>query len=83
MNVSDGFNSALVGIRTGMQDMQNHARHIANNTIADSSVSGGDASPSLAESLVGLKESQLQVEASIKVIKTLDEVLGTLLDVDV
>jgi len=76
MNVTDGFQSALVGIRAGMQSMQGHAENIAGTSFAEA----GNA-PSLAESLIGLKESRIQITASMQVVKTLDEVIGTLLDV--
>jgi len=76
MNVSDGFQSALMGVRAGMQSMQNHAENIASSSFAQS-----EKSPSMVESLVGLKQNQLQVMASMQVIKSLDDVIGTLLDV--
>jgi len=76
MNVADGFQSNLVGVRAGMQSMQHHATNIASTSFAEAS-----STPSLAESLIGLKESQIQVTASMQVVKTLDEVIGTLLDV--
>jgi len=76
MNVSDGLQSALMGVRAGMQSMQNHAENIASTSFAQD-----EKAPSLAESLVGLKEDQLQVMASMQVIKSLDDVIGTLLDV--
>jgi len=31
MNVSGGFQSALMGVRTGVQSMQNHAENIASD----------------------------------------------------
>ena len=77
MNVTDGFQSALMGVRTGMESMQNHAENIASTSVAQ-----GEKSPSLTESLVGLKEDRLQVMASMQVIESLDDVIGTLLDVE-
>jgi len=77
MNVSDGFQSALMGVRTGMQSMQNHAENIASASFSEDS-----NLPSLVESLAGLKENQLQVMASMQVIQSLDDVIGTLLDVE-
>ncbi len=73
MNVSDGFQSALMGVRAGMQ---NHAENIASTSFTQ-----GEKSSSLLESLVGLKQDQLQVMASMQVIQSLDDVIGTLLDV--
>ncbi len=35
----------------------------------------------LAESAIGLKQSQVQVEASVKVLKAADETIGKLLDI--
>ncbi len=76
MNVTNGFQSALMGVRAGMQSMQNHAENIASTSFAQ-----GEKSSSLVESLVGLKQDQLQVMASMQVIQSLDDVIGTLLDV--
>jgi hypothetical protein len=78
MNVTSGLQSALVGIRAGMQSLQGHAENIAGISFVEP---GG--TPSLVESLIGLKESRIQVAASMPVVKTLDEVIGTLLDVRV
>jgi len=78
MNVISGFQSALVGIRAGMQSMQGHAENIAGTSFAEP---GGTTS--LVESIIGLKESRIQVAASMQVVTALDEVIGTLLDVRV
>lgn len=76
MVLSSGFNSALSGVRQGFENLQENASQIANTSVAEE---GGQHS--LAESLVGLKSSELQIKASLQVVQTLDEVLGTLLDV--
>ncbi len=76
MNVTDGFQSALMGVRAGMQSMQNHAESIAGTSFAQD-----EKSPSMVESLVGLKQDRLQVMASMQVIQSLDDVIGTLLNV--
>ncbi len=76
MNISSGFNSALSGIHNGYESLQKNATQIVNATGGDV-----DSQHSLAEALVGLKVSEIQISASMQVVKTLDDVIGTLLDV--
>ena len=71
-----GFNIALNGINKGLYDLNRHA-----SDIASSDTMNAAESPPLVESLVGLKQAEIQVKSSFEVVKTLDEVLGTLLDV--
>ncbi len=72
MEIKDGFTNAISGIRRGMDGLDRNAAEIA-------SASKGDGAD-IAESLVDSKINQLQVEANTNVIRTLDEVLGTLFD---
>ena len=76
MTISPGFNSALSGIQQGFDSLQKNA-----SEVAGVSTFVGNNQQSLAESIVGIKVSAVQIEASMKVVETIDEVLGTLLDV--
>lgn len=73
MNINP-YNTALSGIRNGMAEMDRNAV-----TIATAS-RNGDQTDSVEEALVRIKESERTVEANVKVAKTADEMLGTLLD---
>ena len=75
MSVTSGVNTALAGVSKGLQDMMRYA-----GKIADQSASAASEPGVLTEAVVGMKRSRLQVTASMKVIESLDEVLGTLLD---
>ncbi|PCI06651.1 MAG: hypothetical protein COB77_06405 [Gammaproteobacteria bacterium] len=77
MVVSSGFNSALSGVHKGFESLQENARQIAN-----ASAGGLNAKDALLESVVGLKSSVLQINASMQMVKTLDDVLGTLIDIN-
>ena len=70
------FNSALLGIQNGFSSLNRHASNIASAATLE-----GENKVSLTESLIGLKQSEIQVKASMEVVNTVDEVLGTLLDV--
>lgn len=72
MEIKDGFTNAISAIRRGMDGLERNAAEIA-------SASKGDGAD-ITESLVDSKINQLQVEANTNVIRTLDEVLGTLFD---
>ena len=68
--------TGLAGIQTGMDNMRQDAHN-----IAAAVAKGGEDTTDLANSLVELNLDQTQVEASVKVVQAMDEVLGTLLDV--
>ena len=76
MNVSSSFSSALTWVQNGLENLQKNASHITNAGYAN-----GTDLHTFTESIVDIKVSELQVKASIEVVKTYDKVLGTLLDV--
>lgn len=67
-------NSALTGIQRGLQQTTNAASNIA---TANRDIAPED----LATSLTDLKLGQHQVEASAKVLKVVDQLRGSLLDI--
>jgi len=71
-----GISTGMMGIYNGMESLKQHAHE-----IASASAKGGEDSADLAKSLVDLNMDRRQVEASVKVVQAVDEVLGTLLDV--
>jgi hypothetical protein len=74
MPVTSALNDALSGIRKGLAELDRTAGRIA----------GGGAfkdAADLAQSMVALQEDRRQVELSAKVMKSVDDTLGTLLDV--
>lgn len=69
------IDSGVSGMRKGLEGIEKAAGEIASaDSLEDTSTS------SLAESLVDLKASENQVDASAKVVKAVDEMIGTLLD---
>ncbi len=75
MTVTSGMNTALAGVNKGLREMMAYA-----GKIASTGASVASEPTELAEAVVGMKRSQLQVAASVKVVETFDQVLGTLLD---
>lgn len=73
MNISNLFSNALLGIRRGMQGLDRNAAQIASAKELN-----GEASP--VEPLIDSKVNRLQVEASAKVMKSIDQALGSLFD---
>lgn len=62
--------------------MHRAAGHILSATSGTANAPAGTDTPrSLAESIVDIKVSALQVEACASVVKAADDTLGTLLDV--
>jgi hypothetical protein len=72
MEINNGFNNALTGIRRGMEGLDRNAAEVASASAGE----GGDVVAPLVES----RSNALQVEANTRVLRTLDEVLGTLID---
>ncbi len=68
--------SAVLGIQRGISQLNSDA-----NTIARAPIEGSVASPEVVDALVGLTEDRLQVTASAKALKSVDDSLGSLLDV--
>ena len=75
-NSTSLLDTALTGIRNGMNELQENAGEIAGK----STMEGENIKP-LMESLVELKANVQQVEASTKVLQVSDEMIGTLLDI--
>lgn len=77
MSLSPLLSSGLQGFHSATQGMQGAAQKIVHAGVE---VKGSEP-VSVEESVVDLKVYQRSAEASAKVVKTADEVLGTLLDV--
>lgn len=76
MQITSALGNALYGIRKGLSDMNENAAEVAG--------AGTFNSPNavdLAQPLVEFQVNRLQVEASAKVMKSVDESLGTLIDI--
>lgn len=69
-------NIALTGIQKGLADMRSSASDIAGISKNNAEGPGG-----MAESIVDLKVSEQQVSASVKVLKSADDMIGSLLDI--
>ena len=75
MKIDGALSQAMQGIQRGLNSARGHAAEIA------STGQFNDSSPaSLVESLIGLRQDTLQVQASTQVLKAADEMLGTLFD---
>jgi len=75
INSISGFQSALSGINRGMNALRQDAQVIASQGTIDA-----PSNQKVTEAIVDLKSNSRQVEASAKVIKAQDEMLGALLD---
>lgn len=73
VSVNSVLSSGVQGIQAGLNRANQAAGQIARSGTTDEN---GD----LATPIVNLKASELQVKASAAVIKTADELLGTLID---
>lgn len=78
MQINSSFNNAVSGIQRSINRVEKVSNDIARNGTTDTADPAKEA-----ESLVELKEQQRNVEASAKVIKTADQMLGSILDIRV
>ena len=76
MQITSALSNALHGIQKGLTGMDKNAVKIAS---ADSFKSQNPTD--IARPLVDMQTDRLQVEVSAKVMKTVDETIGNLLDV--
>jgi len=70
--------TGIAGVQTGLQQAQKAAETIAS---AGTTEPEANSQASLTEVAVELKLSETQVKASAAVIKTADEMIGTLIDI--
>lgn len=89
MEIQSAFNSGIQGFQKATEE----ASQAAANIVAETSISHDESTinqistnnekkiPDLNQSIVDLKVAEFQAKSSAQVIKTADEVLGTLVDV--
>lgn len=70
-----GLSAGLAGIQRGLAQLNDAAQRIASGNT-----DGASPAP-LATALVNALEAQIQTEASASVVRRIDEVLGTLIDI--
>ena len=75
MNVNSALQTGLQGVQRGQEGLVQAANEIVQNTT-DDSVDGGN----IVEPIMDLKLYEQTVKASLQVVKSADEALGTLLD---
>ena len=76
MNFPNLSLAGISGINSGLENLRNDAEKIAQATAK-----GSEDSTDLTQALVDLNSDRRQIEASVKVVQAVDEVLGTLLDI--
>ena len=94
MEIQSAFNSGIQGFQKATDEANQAAVNIAAETsasrdestitqteISQTAVNNEQKIPDLNQSIVDLKVAEFQAKSSAQVIKTADEVLGTLLDV--
>jgi hypothetical protein len=72
-SIPNAFQSAQLGIRRGLAGVDQDAQVVANGV-------GGDVD-AVAGALVDALQQRLLVEASVRMLSTADQTLGTLVDV--
>jgi len=76
MTLINALNTGILGIQRGLATAQRSASNIASTD----SMTADNAS-NLAESMVGLMAARTQVEASARVVETINETMGTIIDI--
>lgn len=70
------INTSMNAISAGFDNLRNDAER-----IAGASAKGGEDTTDLAKAMIDLNADRQQIEASVKVVQAVDEVLGTLIDI--
>jgi hypothetical protein len=76
MQISSALGNALHGIQKGLTGMDRNAA-----TIASAEAFNSQNPANVAQPLVDMQNNRLQVEASAKIMKTVDATIGSLIDV--
>jgi len=77
MAINSVTNNALQGIQRGLQSIRRNASDIA----SAQNLRGTTPTKDITRSLVEMHENKLYTLASVKTLKTADQVIGTLLDI--
>jgi len=75
MKIDSALSQAMLGIQRGLSSARDHAAE-----IASAGQFNNDSPSSLVESMLGLRQDELQIQASVQVLKAVDEMLGSLFD---
>jgi hypothetical protein len=94
MEIQSAFNSGIQGLQKATDEAGKAAANIAAETsarrdqsiineteISQTATNKEQEIPDLNKSIVDLKVAEFQAKSSVQIIKTADDVLGTLLDV--
>jgi len=94
VEIQSAFNSGIQGFQKATDEASQAAANVVAETTANrdesvitqtatsqTSTNNAQKIPDLNQSIVDLKVAEFQAKASVQVIKTADEVLGTLVDV--
>ena len=81
MSVGSILGTGLEGINRGLQGMQRNAEAITQMGSGPEDQVDHANTGDLAKEMVEMKQNELQVKASANVIKSVDETIGTLLDI--
>jgi hypothetical protein len=79
--INNTLGIGIQGMQEGIQGMENAARRIARGGDDGPKGSSGSVGGGMLEPIIDLKLYERSVEASAQVVKTADETLGTLLDI--
>ncbi len=77
MAINSATSSALLGIQRGVQGIRRNASNIA----SAQNLSGQGPTKDITRSLVEMHENKLYTAANVNTLKTMDQVIGTLLDI--
>ncbi len=75
MKIDSALSQAMLGSQRGLASARDHA-----SEIASAGQFNNDSPSSLVEPMLGLRQDALQVQASVQVLKAVDDMLGSLFD---
>lgn len=72
---------SISALNTGVNGINQGLRNLRRDASAVAQAVGNDQNLDVASALVNVKQDTLQIAASAKVVETVDDLLGSLLDV--
>ncbi|HKK55236.1 flagellar biosynthesis protein FlgE [Marinobacter sp.] len=80
--ISNTLGIGIQGVQEGLQGMEASARKIARGGADGPQGTAADGAGGLIEPVIDLKLYERSVQASAQIVRTADETLGTLLDIN-
>ncbi|MDA7746195.1 hypothetical protein N8878_02545 [Psychromonas sp.] len=84
MEINSAFSSGVMGLNNASQQINKSSEAIANQPLSsESTTESSSTSEPITAEVINMKLAEIQAKASVKVITTADDMVGSLINVSV